>query len=77
MLCEPLKQKRKQIKIKINKWNYNSFVAQQSKSSMLAKLFFDPMLSPKNTSAPFAGIARNPTVDLTVSIDTILKIWIL
>jgi L-ascorbate metabolism protein UlaG (beta-lactamase superfamily) len=32
--------------------------------------------SPKNTSAPFA-IARNPTVDLTVSIDTILKIWIL
>jgi metal-dependent hydrolase (beta-lactamase superfamily II) len=31
------------------------------------------MLSPKNTSAPFAGIARNPTVDLTVSIDTIFK----
>jgi L-ascorbate metabolism protein UlaG (beta-lactamase superfamily) len=31
---------------------------------------------PQNTSAPFA-IARNPTVDLTVSIDTILKIWIL
>jgi L-ascorbate metabolism protein UlaG (beta-lactamase superfamily) len=28
---------------------------------------------PQNTSAPFAGIARNPTVDLTVSIDTILK----
>jgi L-ascorbate metabolism protein UlaG (beta-lactamase superfamily) len=39
-------------------------------------ILVDPMLSPKNTSAPFA-IARNPTVDLTVSIDTILKIWIL
>jgi L-ascorbate metabolism protein UlaG (beta-lactamase superfamily) len=36
-------------------------------------ILVDPMLSPKNTSAPFAGIARNPTVDLTVSINTILK----
>lgn len=36
-------------------------------------ILVDPMFSPKDTLEPFAGIARNPTVDLTISIDDILK----
>ena len=36
-------------------------------------ILVDPMFSPKDTFDPFAGIARNPTVDLTVSIDNILN----
>lgn len=35
-------------------------------------ILVDPMFSPKDTIDSFAGIARNPTVDLTISIDNIL-----
>jgi L-ascorbate metabolism protein UlaG (beta-lactamase superfamily) len=33
----------------------------------------DPMLSPKGAMDPFAGIARNPTVDLTMKTEEILS----
>ena len=33
----------------------------------------DPMLSPKGTIRPFAGIARNPTVELPLPLEEILK----
>jgi len=33
----------------------------------------DPMLSPKDAMDPFAGIARNPTVDLPLAADEIIK----
>jgi L-ascorbate metabolism protein UlaG (beta-lactamase superfamily) len=36
-------------------------------------ILVDPMLSSKGAIESFAGIARNPTVDLTISIDTILE----
>jgi len=33
----------------------------------------DPMLSPKGAMDPFAGIARNPTIDLTMKIEEVLN----
>jgi L-ascorbate metabolism protein UlaG (beta-lactamase superfamily) len=36
-------------------------------------ILVDPMFSPKDTLDPFAGISRNPTVDLTVAVDTIIN----
>ena len=36
-------------------------------------ILVDPMFSAKNSFESFAGIEKNPTVDLTMSIDTILE----
>lgn len=33
----------------------------------------DPILSPKGAAKPFAGIARNPTVDLPLPVEKILE----